>query len=132
MTHMLDTNVCIAAMRGNPGVRAHLLARSPSDCGVSMVSLYELYAGVERCQQPAAERLKVNAFIRPLHRLPFDEAAAEHTARIRWHLEKEGMRIGPYDLMLAGQALALDLTLVTHNLRELGRVPGLKTEDWEI
>lgn len=72
-----------------------------------MVSLYELYAGVERCQQPAAERCKVNAFIRPLHRLPFDEAAAAQTARIRWHLERQGMLIGPYDLMLAGQALAL-------------------------
>ena len=132
MTHMLDTNVCIAAMRGNPRVQAQLLARAPTDCGVSMVSLYELYAGVERCQQPAAERLKVNAFIRPLHRLPFDEAAAAQTARIRWHLERTGMLIGPYDLMLAGQALALDLTLVTHNLREFGRVPGLKVEDWEL
>jgi tRNA(fMet)-specific endonuclease VapC len=132
MTHLLDTNVCIAAMRGNPEVREHLLARTPSDCGVSTVSLYELYAGVERCQQPVTERLKVDAFIRPLHRLPFDEAAAAQTARIRWHLERKGIPIGPYDLMLAGQSLALDLTLVTHNLREFGRVPGLKVEDWEV
>jgi tRNA(fMet)-specific endonuclease VapC len=131
MTHLLDTNVCIAAMRGNPKVREQLLERTPSDCGVSTVSLYELYSGVERCQQPATERLKVDAFIRPLHRLPFDEAAAAQTARIRWHLERKGMLIGPYDLMLAGQALALDLTLVTHNVREFGRVPGLKLEDWE-
>jgi tRNA(fMet)-specific endonuclease VapC len=131
MTHLLDTNVCIAAMRGHPKVREQLLARTPSDCGVSSVSLYELYAGVERCQQPVAERLKVDAFMRPLHRLPFDEAAAAHTARVRWHLERQGLRIGPYDLMLAGQALALDVVLVTHNLREFSRVPGLELEDWE-
>ena len=132
MTHLLDTNVCIAAMRGNSKVREQLLARTPSDCGVSMVSLYELYAGVERCQQPTTERLKVDAFISPLHRLPFDEAAAVQTARIRWQFERKGMLIGPYDLMLAGQALALDLTLVTHNVREFCRVPGLKVEDWEL
>jgi tRNA(fMet)-specific endonuclease VapC len=63
-----------------------------------------------------------DAFISPLHRLPFDEAAAAQTARIRWHLERRGMLTGPCDLRLAGQALALDLTLVTHNLREFGRV----------
>lgn len=131
MTHLLDTNVCIAAMRGHPQVCRRLLAHVPADCGVSTVSLYELFAGVERCQNPAEERRKVEAFIRPLHRLPFDEIAAEHTARIRWELERTGEVIGPYDLMLAGQALALDLTLVTHNSREFERVCGLRWEDWQ-
>jgi tRNA(fMet)-specific endonuclease VapC len=131
MTFLLDTNVCIAAMRGNPKVRSRLLDRAPADCGISVVSLYELFAGVERCRQPAAERARVRAFARPLHRLPFDEMAAEQTAGIRWHFERKGMLIGPYDLMLAGQALSLDVTLVTHSVREFDRVPGLKWEDWE-
>jgi len=131
MTHLLDTNVCIAAMRGNPHVSRHLRARVPADCGVSIVSLYELYSGVERCRQPAAERHKVDAFVSPLHLLPFDEISAAHAARIRWHLEQRCEIIGPYDLMLAGQALALGVPLVTHNTAEFKRVPGLMLEDWQ-
>jgi len=131
MTHLLDTNVCIAAMRGNPQVLRHLRSHAPADCGVSMVSLYELYAGVERCRQPASERHKVDAFVRPLQLLPFDQIAAAHTARIRWQLEQKGKVIGPYHLMLAGQALALGLPLVTHNIREFKRVPGIMLEDWQ-
>lgn len=54
------------------------------------------------------------------------------TAEIRFQLEKAGTKIGPYDLQLSGQALSLDLTLVTHNTREFGRVNGLRVEDWEV
>lgn len=54
------------------------------------------------------------------------------TAEIRFQLEKAGMKIGPYDLQLSGQALSLDLTLATHNSREFGRVNGLRVEDWEV
>jgi tRNA(fMet)-specific endonuclease VapC len=131
MTHLLDTNVCIAVLRGNPLVTARLRARVPNDCGVSAVSLYELYAGVERCRQPEVERQKIELFCRPLHVLPFDPDAAARAAQVRWHLEQHGELIGPYDLMLAGHALALDITLVTHNTREFQRVPGLMLEDWE-
>jgi tRNA(fMet)-specific endonuclease VapC len=51
---------------------------------------------------------------------------------LRWLLEQQGKLIGPYDLMLAGQALSLGVTLVTHNTGEFQRVPGLKLEDWQI
>jgi tRNA(fMet)-specific endonuclease VapC len=57
--------------------------------------------------------------------------AAMKTAEIRYQLEKAGTKIGPYDLQLRGQALSLDLTLVTHNTREFQRVTGLRLEDWE-
>lgn len=132
MTWLLDTNVCIAAMRGNPQVLQRLEAVAPTDCGISTVTLYELYSGVERCRQPALERQKVEYFAAPLHLLPFDRDAAAHTAHIRWLLEQQGKPIGPYDLMLAGQALSLGVTLVTHNTGEFQRVPGLKLEDWQI
>lgn len=131
MNWLLDTNACIAAMRGHPLVVRRLRAVAPTDCGLSTVSLYELHAGVERCRQPEQERQKVQAFISVLHVLPFDQDAAIHTARIRWHLEREGHPIGPYDLMLAGQALSLGVTLVTRNTREFQRVPGLQLADWE-
>ncbi len=131
MTHLLDTNVCIAAMRGNPQVIQALVDRSPEDCAVSMVSVFELFARVFRCNDPEREGRKVATFLEPFHLLPFDWDAAIKTAEIRYPLEKAGMKIGPYDLQLRGQALSLDLTLVTHNTREFSRVSGLRVEDWE-
>ena len=131
MIYILDTNVCIAAMRGNVSVRQRMSALMPTDCGISTVSLYELFSGVERCSQPATERQKVERFISVMHLLPFDADAAQHAARVRWILEKTGKVIGPYDLMLAGQALSLGVTLVTHNTDEFQRVPSLQLEDWQ-
>ena len=63
--------------------------------------------------------------------LDFDGDDARYTGEIRAMLAKLGNPIGPYDGLIAGQALARDLTLVTHNTRELSRVPGLRIEDWE-
>lgn len=132
MIYLLDTNVCIAAMRGNPKVIQRLAARTPEDCAVSMVSVFELFAGVFRCSDPEGEGRKVSTFLEPFHLLPFDWHAALKTAEIRFLLEKTGTKIGPYDLQLGGQALSLDLTLVTHNTREFKRVDGLRLEDWEV
>ena len=131
MNFLLDTNVCIRAMKGDKQVCDNMRRSSPDDCAVSMVSVFELLSGVERCKDPTGEGLKVARFLDPLHMIPFDHDSAIHTARIRWQLEKCGQKIGPYDLQLAGQALALDLTLVTHNTREFSRVSDLKLEDWQ-
>lgn len=130
MKYLLDTDVCIAILRGQPRVRERLLGLTPDDCGVSMVSVFELLSGVERCRRPEIERQKVETFLAPLHLLPFDLDSAVHAAPVRWHLEKTGMPIGPYDLQLAGQALALDVTLVTGNTGEFARVPQLRLENW--
>jgi tRNA(fMet)-specific endonuclease VapC len=132
MTHLLDTNVWIAAMRGNGVVVERLCALAPGDVGISTVSLYELYAGVERCADPEREGRKVQRLTDMVPLVPFDADAARHTARVRWHLEQQGQRIGPYDLMLAGQALSLGVVLVTHNTAEFQRVPGLSLEDWQM
>jgi tRNA(fMet)-specific endonuclease VapC len=132
MSYLLDTNVCIAAMRGNSKIVQNLSVRSPEDCAVSMVTVFELFAGVCRCKSPETEREKVSALLEPFHLLPFDWDSALKTAEIRFQLEKLGQKIGPYDLQLSGQALALDLTLVTHNTREFKRVDGLRIEDWEV
>jgi len=132
MIYLLDTNVCIAAMRGNPNVVQGLATRSPEDCAVSMVSVFELFAGVFRCNDPEREGQKVSNFLKPFHLLPFDWDSALRSAEIRFQLEKADIKIGPYDLQLSGQALLLDLTLVTHNTREFKRVTGLRFEDWEV
>lgn len=131
MIYLLDTNVCIAAMRGKAQVVDRLTALRPDDIGVSMVSVFELFAGVARCNEPESEGLKVSNFLAEFHLLSYDWDSALRSARVRWELEKAGNRIGPYDLQIAGQALALDLICVTHNTKEFSRVSGLRFEDWE-
>jgi len=74
----------------------------------------------------------VDALLAPVTRLPFDDAAAEHFARIRHVLEQAGLMIGPFDAQIAAIALANQCTLVTHNTSEFGRVPGLTCEDWKL
>lgn len=130
MRYLLDTDTCIEILRGNRRVRERLQSENPDDCGISVVSIFELFAGVERCRRPEEERRKVEAFLVPLHVLPFDLDASHRASRIRWHLEKVGKPIGPYDLLLAAQALALDVFLVTGNSSEFSRIPGLQLENW--
>jgi tRNA(fMet)-specific endonuclease VapC len=103
---------------------------SPNDCGVSQVTVYELLCGVHKAQNTSREKQKVEQFVSVIIELPFDRSAAEAAARIRVDLEQKGMVIGPYDLLIAGHALATNLTLVTSNLGEFQRVNGLKLETW--
>lgn len=131
MTHLLDTNACVAVLRGNPSVRQRLRGLAPDDVGVSTVTVYELLTGVARCRDAGGEGLKVARFLEPLHIVPFDADAAREAARVRALLESAGQTIGPYDLLLAGQSLVMEVVLVTRNSREFQRVPGLQLEDWE-
>ena len=103
---------------------------APNDCGVSQVTVYELLCGVQKAHDPARERQKVERFLSVIVELPFDRAAAETAAHIRADLEQLGTVIGPYDLLIAGHALANNFTLVTNNLGEFQRVNGLKLETW--
>ncbi len=131
MKYLLDTNVCIRLMQGEKNVCQRLKATTPDDCVVSTVTVFELFSGIKKCAAPSREELKVRRLLEPLRLLPFDWHSALETAGIRAHLEKIGKKIGPYDLQLAGQARALDLTCVTHNTREFSRIPDLRLEDWE-
>ena len=130
MTHLLDTDICIGVLRNRPGVTRRLSKLSPADCAVSMVTVYELLSGVRKAKEPEKEREKVERFVGAIIELPFDRAAAEVAARIRADLEQQGTPIGPYDLLIAGQALANNLTLVSNNVQEFQRVSGLRLESW--
>lgn len=131
MKYLLDTSACIRLMRGDENVRHHLSSKAPDDCAISMVTVFELFSGVEKCSDSQKESVKVRRLLDAFHLLPFDWDSALHTAKIRVHLEKIGNTIGPYDLQLAGQSLALDLIFVTNNTHEFSRVPGLAIEDWQ-
>jgi len=127
---ILDTNTCIYALKLQPGVVDRLRERSPDDLGVSIVTLAELWFGARKSARPTATRREIDAFLEPFEILPFDVEAAEAYSSTRLALERRGRPIGERDLLIASIALARGLTVVTHNVSEFGRVPGLRTEDW--
>jgi tRNA(fMet)-specific endonuclease VapC len=95
------------------------------------ITSYELYTGSAKCESPDNEQAKVDLLLRTVIELPFNQAAARVAGRIRGLLESKGEMIGPYDILLAAQALAAGLTLVTANVNEFQRVPGLTVENWQ-
>lgn len=131
MQYLLDTNTCIAVMRNQAQVVARIQCLLPRDCAISTITSFELLTGIEKCAQPVQERAKVEALLTAVSELVYDSAAAHESAKIRAHLESRGMSIGPYDLLLAGQAIAGGRVLVTHNVREFVRVAGLVIDDWQ-
>lgn len=131
MQYLLDTNACIAAMKNHPSVISRMSAIAPSECAVSTVTVYELYTGVEKCADPSRERSKVTRLLGTISEIGFDTQAAKEAAVIRARLEALGQMLGPYDILLAGQAKAAGLRLVTHNTAEFARVAGLTLEDWQ-
>ena len=131
MRYLLDTNACIAVMRKHPAVVQRLSAQQPKDCAVSTVTSFALYTGVEKCVAPATERAKVDLLLATVRVLPFDSTAAQEAARIRAVLESQGNPIGPYDVLLAGVAVANGLKMVSANVGEFQRVPGLSVENWQ-
>jgi tRNA(fMet)-specific endonuclease VapC len=130
MRYLLDTNTCIAAIHSHPYVVARMQAISPSECAVSTITSYELFTGALKCSNPAVEQSKVELLFGSISEMGFDSNAAREAARIRATLASQGQKIGPYHLLLAGQAVAGQLILVTNNTREFRRVVGLTVEDW--
>ncbi len=133
MAYLLDTNVCVAYLRGrNTLLRQRVQAHPAADVRLCSVVKAELIRGTLRGRHPSVDRAwRLDVFTRPYVSLPFDDDAAEVFARIRFHLESLGMTIGTYDMQIAAIALVHGLTVVTHNVAEFGRVPGLVLEDWE-
>src|SRR5262249_9601634 len=97
---------------------------------LSVVTLLELRQGALGSQQPDAAHARLDAFVAPLSVLPFDQDDALAGARLRAALFRSGRPIGDLDSLIAAQALTRNLILVTNNLREFLRVPGLRTENW--
>ena len=129
---LLDTDTCIDALRGDGSVRKRMEDVSPDDCNVSSITVFELYIGICFTRQPEREGLKVDRFLSVLNVVPFDRTAAAEAAKLRQELESTGTRIGPYDLLIAAQAISTDCTLVTANVHEFGRIKSLKVENWRV
>lgn len=98
---------------------------------VCSVTVGELWFGVVKSPDPSWNASLLTRFLSQFHSLPFDDSAANVFGRIRSELEGKGMKIGPYDLIIAAIAISHELTLVTHNTKEFARVRGLQIEDWQ-
>lgn len=132
-TKLLDTNVCIAAIRGHPNVVARMEAELPGgELRVSVVTVFELVYGAKKSGR-ADEMTKVNRFIDggPTT-VEIDRADATMAGRLRAELAARGTMIGAYDLLIAGQARARRWGVVTANTGEFARVDGLALEDWTL
>ena len=129
--YLLDTNICIHVMKNTfPELTAHLLSIDPDDVAISSITLYELEYGAAKSNWGDRTRDKLYAFLAPFTILPFDAKDAACAGRLRALLANQGSPIGPYDIQIAAQGFARDLTVITHNTKEFSRVPGLKVEDW--
>jgi tRNA(fMet)-specific endonuclease VapC len=130
MRYLLDANAIIALLNDRTSPIARRVRRhAPRDFGVSAVVIHELYYGAFKSQRVEQNVARVDAL--QFSVLEFDEEDARQAGQIRAHLASKGMPISPYDVLIAGQAKARELTLVTHNTTEFQRVPGLKLEDWK-
>jgi len=130
----LDSNIIIASMRGHRPELSERLVRAFGQyktIAVPVIVVMELRYGVARARNPIRARATLDNFLAaPFQILPFTEDDAERTGIIRADLARRGLTIGPFDVLIAAQALERDLTLVTNNTREFSRVPRLKIEDW--
>jgi tRNA(fMet)-specific endonuclease VapC len=132
MTFLPDTNACISLpRRRNPRLVARWQSARATDVVLCSVVTCELRYGAERSDNPMAEHAKLDHFLGQFDSMPFDNACGRRCAGIRRTSEQAGSPIGPHDLQIAAIARHHRLTLVTHNLREFGRVAGLVLEDWE-
>ena len=131
MKYMLDTNICIYAIKHKPeAVIRRFLQHDPEEMCISAVTYGELMHGVEKSLAVDKNRLAISLFLSPITVLDFSARAAEEYGKIRAELERKGRPIGPMDMLIAGHARAEKLILVTNNTREFCRVEGLPVEDW--
>jgi tRNA(fMet)-specific endonuclease VapC len=130
MRFMLDTNICIYAIKKQPEkVFAALSAHEARGIGISSISVAELWYGVAKSES-RKNATALREFLASLEIVPFDENAAERYGMVRAQLEAVGKPIGPLDMQIAAHALTLGVTLVSNNLREFQRVEGLKLANW--
>ena len=131
MRYILDTNTCIYIIkRSPPEVFARFKNLRIGDVGISAITFCELQFGVSKSSSREKNQTALNEFLAPIEVLDFPAEAAVHFGDVRAGLETKGTPIGNFDLLIAVHALHSGATLVTNNVREFTRVPGLKIENW--
>jgi tRNA(fMet)-specific endonuclease VapC len=129
--YLLDTDVCIDLLRAEDVVALSVKRAALELSVISSVTLAELEVGAAKAGHPARSRQRIEELLLYVTVLDFDGAAARHYGEIRAHLEMEGTPIGPLDTLIAAHARSLGATLITANVHEFKRVPGLKCLAWQ-
>jgi tRNA(fMet)-specific endonuclease VapC len=128
---LVDTSICIPLInRSDAKLADRLLALPPGSVALSSVVRAELEFGARHSTRVAENLERVQTFCRAFPSLPFDDRAASHYGTVRAQLKREGRPIGANDLLIAATALAAEIPLITRNVAEFRRVPGLVVEHW--
>lgn len=129
--YLLDTNICIYALKGTyPKLAEKLLSVHPDKIKISAVTVFELEYGAAKSKWGSRTRETLRMFLSSFEILPFSDKDAISCGIIRAELASCGTPIGAYDVMIAAQGVSRRLTVVTHNTGEFERVPGIVLEDW--
>lgn len=129
--YMLDTNICIYAIKNKPEQVLQRIKRNvQKGLCISVITLAELEHGVQKSLYPEKNEVALIQFLAILEILPFNDLAAVEYGKICAYLQKRGTPIGTMDMLIAAHAKAEKVVLVTNNTREFERVPGLKFENW--
>jgi tRNA(fMet)-specific endonuclease VapC len=128
--YCLDSNTVIFYFKNKGNVALRLHSKPRSELAVSAIVAFELTTGAHKSGNPEKSLSLLDEFLSEVAVLPFDLSCASEAARIRKKLETEGRMIGPFDILIAGAALAARSVLVTNNTSEFSRVTNLVLEDW--
>lgn len=128
--YVLDTNTLIYYFKGNGQVAQNLSSVSPQEVLISTIVLFELQVGIAKSTSPQKRSQQLQQLLSWVNIVFFDQDAALAAATIRAQLERQGTPIGAIDVLIAGVAISIQATLVTHNVAEFSRVSGLAITDW--
>jgi tRNA(fMet)-specific endonuclease VapC len=130
LEYMLDTNICIYVIKNRPAVLREKFDQLAEALCISTITLGELLYGVEKSARRSQNLQAVEQFTARLDVVPFSAKAATHFGQIRAELVRLGMPCGAYDMLIAAHARSEGLMLVTNNVREFQRMPGLRFDNW--
>ncbi len=131
MGYMLDTNICIYIIKKKPAKIFQVFSSlNVGDICISSVTYAELQYGIFKSQHKEKNKIALIHFLAPIDILHFTDKAAVCYGEIRADLEKKGQMIGAYDLLIAAHALSEDFSLVTNNIKEFSKIPGIKLLNW--
>ena len=130
LTYMLDTNICIYVMKNYPPNLLGKFNTLAEQLCISSITLGELHYGAEKSARRADNLIAIQHFTARLDVLAFEAKAAAHYGQVRAELEHAGAICGPHDMQIGGHARSEGLIVVTNNMREFSRMPGLRAENW--
>jgi tRNA(fMet)-specific endonuclease VapC len=130
LEYMLDTNICIYVIKNRPAALRERFDQLAEALCISTITLGELLYGVQKSARRSQNLQAVEQFTARLEVLPFSVKAAAHFGQIRAELARAGRPCGAYDMLIAAHARSEGLVLITNNVREFQRMPGLRIENW--